>query len=327
MDQGFRIANVDVADTTIKVMLGATELDSFTLSAGDSVRVAYEVNNGPIRIFSEEGLDILAALRVIWKEPGLRYSYSEMMGLPVEQLSTEYWFPWYNNAVINSMDQGFRIANVNATDANTIEVWVGNSVTPIDTITLAVGASTRVGYNVDNGPVRIVCTTCTGNEKIITSLRVIWQEPGFRSSYSEMMGMPVEQLSTEYWFPWYNNVDTVSMDQGFRIANVNATSSNTVEVWVGDTMEDSFSLDVGASVRVGYDVNAGPLRIVCTTCSGNEKILAALRVIWQEPGVRTSYSEMMGLPTEALSTEYWFPWYNNLFSTTIMDQGFRIAVP
>jgi hypothetical protein len=36
---------------------------------------------------------------------------------------------------------------------------------------------------------------------------------------------------------------------------------------------------------------------------------------------------MMGLPNEALSNEYWFPWYNNLFMNTIMDQGFRISVP
>ena len=35
-----------------------------------------------------------------------------MMGLPSGQLSNEYWFPWYNNATPNSMDQGFRIANV-----------------------------------------------------------------------------------------------------------------------------------------------------------------------------------------------------------------------
>jgi len=47
---------------------------------------------------------------VIWKELGYRSSYSELMGLPVGQLSTEYWFPWYNSAATNSMDQGFRIA-------------------------------------------------------------------------------------------------------------------------------------------------------------------------------------------------------------------------
>jgi hypothetical protein len=45
---------------------------------------------------------------------------------------------------------------------------------------------------------------------------VIWNEPGYRSSYSEMMGLPEEQLSTEYWFPWYNNLNINSMDQGFR---------------------------------------------------------------------------------------------------------------
>jgi hypothetical protein len=35
---------------------------------------------------------------------------------------------------------------------------------------------------------------------------------------------------------------------------------------------------------------------------------------------------MMALPDHALSTTYWFPWYNNAFPA-IMDQGFRISVP
>ena len=329
MDQGFRIANVDAADTTIKVMLGATELDSFTLIAGASVRKSYAVDNGPIRIYSVEGRNIIAALRVIWKEPGYRSSYSEMIGLPKEQLSTEYWFPWYNNLSTNSMDQGFRIANVSTTEANTVEVWVGNSVTPEDTLTLAMGQSVRVGYPVDNGPIRIVCTTCTntGSDKIIAALRVIWKEPGYRSSYSEMMGLPTEQLSNEYWFPWYNNLSTNSMDQGFRIANVDA-AANTVQVWVGTTLLDTIMLAPGASTRVGYAVDNGPIRIVCTTCTntGSDKIITALRVIWKELGIRSSYSEMMGLPTELLSTEYWFPWYNFAFPAT-MDQGLRISVP
>jgi predicted outer membrane repeat protein/parallel beta-helix repeat protein len=324
MNQGFRIANVDDTDTTIKVMLGATQLDSFTLVAGDSVRVNYAVNSGPIQIYSVEGNHILAALRVIWQEPGQRYSYSEMMGLPVEQLSKEYWFPWYNNLDAAAMNQGFRIASVNATGTNTIEVRVGDTLQ--DSFSLAAGTSVRVSYPVNTGPVRIVCTTCSGDEKIVTSLRVIWQEPGFRATYSEMMGLPLEQLSKEYWFPWYNNVDAAAMNQGFRIANVNATSDNTIQVWVGDTMQDSFTLLADASLRLGYPVNSGPIRILCTTCSGNERIITSLRVIWQETGIRTSYSEMMGLPTEALSTQYWFPWYNNAFPA-IMNQGFRISIP
>jgi hypothetical protein len=185
---------------------------------------------------------------------------------------------------------------------------------------------------VDNGPIRIVCTTCNINnssDRIIAALRVIWQEPGKRYSYSEMMGLPKEQVTDEYWFPWYNNMDTASMDQGFRIANMDTTSGNTVEVWAGNTkLTPDVNLAAGASVRVNYAVNNGPIRIVCTTCTntGNDRIIAALRVIWQEPGFRASYSEMMGLPKELLSTEYWFPWYNNL-SVFSMEQSLRISVP
>ena len=332
MDQGFRIANVDTSQHTIRVFLGSNQVGSdIILAGGGSTRVGFDLNNGPIRIVCATctGSDrIIAALRVIWQEPGFRSSYSEMMGLPKEQLSSEYWFPWYNNAAVNSMDQGFRIANVDTAAGNTVEVRVGGAL--LQTINLGPGGSVRVGYNVDNGPARIVCTTCTntGNDKIITALRVIWKEPGFRSSYSEMMGLPKEQLSTEYWLPWYNNLAKASMDQGFRIANLD-TTQHTVQVLVGATQLASFPLGPGASTRVGYDVDNGPIKILCTTCNNlnaDDKIIAALRVIWQEPGFRSSYSEMMGLPVEQLSSEYWFPWYNNKFPT-IMDQGFRFGMP
>ena len=332
MDQGFRIANLDTTAHTIQVFVGTTQVGTdLLLAGGGSVRVGYAANNGPARVVcttcnpADSSDRILAALRVIWQEPGSRYSYSEMMGLPVEQLSTEYWFPWYNNLDTTSMDQGFRIAMVNASGDNTVEVHVGGVLQ--DTLTLAQGASVRVGYEVNNGPAQIVCTTCTLNETIITSLRVIWKEPGFRASYSEMMGLPLEQLSTEYWYPWYNNADVASMDQGFRIAMVNASGDNTVEVYVAGALQESLTLNAGESVRVGYQANNGPARVVCTTCTLDEQIVTSLRVIWKEPGFRTSYSEMMGLPNEALSDEYWFPWYNNLFPNSIMDQGFRISVP
>jgi hypothetical protein len=308
----------------LDVNIGGSLIESYYVPQGSSVRQDYPgIDNGPVKVASNNGQNILAALRMIWKEPGYRSSYSEMMGLPKEQLSTEYWFPWYNNAVPNSMDQGFRIGNVNAT-STAIQVWVGTTL--LDSFTLNPGASVRVGYPVDNGPIRILCTDCSGSEKIIAAMRVIWKEPGVRFSYSEMMGLPKEQLSSEYWFPWYNNAVPASMDQGFRIANIDTASSNTVEVWVGTTKLATISLAAGASARVGYNVDNGPIHIVCTTCSntGTDKIIAALRVIWKEPGFRASYSEMMGLPKEQLSDGYWFPWYNNAVPAS-MDQGFRIA--
>ncbi|HET9907107.1 MAG TPA: M4 family metallopeptidase, partial [Anaerolineales bacterium] len=324
---GWWVDNIKVyrcGPTNLDVHIGGALMGHYFVPPGSSIRQDFPgIDNGPVKIVGTTTAKILAAMRVIWREPGPRTSYSEMLGLPKEQLSTEYWFPWYNNAVPSSMDQGLRIGNVNAT-STAIQVWVGNSL--IDSFTLNPGASVRVGYPIDNGPIRVVCSDCSGSEKIIAAMRVIWKEPGRRFSYSEMMGLPKEQLSNEYWFPWYNNATPASVDQGFRIANVSSTENNTVEVRLGNSLLDTITLSMGASVRVAYNVDNGPIKILCTTCTntGTDKIIAALRVIWKEPGFRASYSEMMGLPKEQLSSQYWFPWYNNAVPAS-MDQGFRIA--
>ena len=305
----------------VQVNIGNNHVGGFDMPHVSSINPSFAANNGPVKITSTNNVSILPSMQAIWREPGYRSSYSELMGLPKEQLSTEYWFPWYNNLYPHIMDQGFRIANINATGPNTIEVWVGDTM--LDRFDLGVAASTRVGYPIDNGPIRISCTTCTGTEKILAAMRVIWKEPGPRTSYSELMGLPKEQLSTEYWFPWYNNAAPASMDQGLRIANVDS-STHTIQVRVGTTLLESFTLGAGASVRKSYSIDNGPIRVVCTDCGSSGKILAAMRVIWQEPGFRFSYSELMGLPKEQLSKEYWFPWYNNAAPAS-MDQGFRIA--
>jgi hypothetical protein len=316
MDQQFRFGNADSSATTVEVYLGSTLLGSYPLAPGESTRVSYAVNNGPIRIRSTDNRKIIAAMRVIWQEPGQRTSYSELMGLPKEQLSSEYWFPWYNNLATKAMDQQFRFGNADSTPT-TVEVYAGSTL--LGSYPLDPGESVRESYAVNNGPIRVVSTD---NKKIIAAMRSIWQEPGQRTSYSELMGLPKEQLSSEYLFPWYNNLAVNAMDQQFRFGNADS-SATTVEVYVGSTLLGSYPLNPGESVRESYAINNGPIRVVSTD---NKKIIAAMRAIWQEPGQRTSYSELMGLPKEQLSTEYWFPWYNNL-AVNAMDQQFRFGVP
>src|SRR5688572_6637447 len=288
----FELQNTDLTEAIVDVKIaGNTVGDDIEIPLDSGQRHGFAADDGPAAVVSTNGVDIITALRVIWKEPGVRTSYSEMMGLPVEQLSSEYWFPWYNNLDSASMNQGFRIANVDSTQT-TIKVML--RATELDSFTLQAGESVRVSYAVNDGPIQIYSE---GGEDILAALRVIWTAPVHgRYSYSEMMGLPAEQLSSEYWFPWYNNLDTTSMTQGFRIASVNGSGDNTVEVYVGGALQESFTLAAGASVRVNYPVNDGPVRVVCTTCSGAEKIITSLRVIWQEPGFRATYSEMMGLP-------------------------------
>jgi hypothetical protein len=195
--------------TTI-VTIGTSRVGDYTLNTGESTRQSYWIDSGPVKIASTNGTSLIAALRAIWKMNGQYSSYSELMGLPAGQLSTDYYFPWYNNATGN-LDQQFRFANVDST-ATTVEVSVGGRV--LGSYSLAPGQSMRQSFRIDSGPIRI---RSVDGKKIIAALRAIWKMNGQYSSYSELMGLPAGQLSTDYYFPWYNNV-TGNLDQQFRFA-------------------------------------------------------------------------------------------------------------
>ena len=65
------------------------------------------------------------------------------------------------------------------------------------------GASTRQSFAaINGGPVKIV-----SDQKIVAAERVIYRVNGTNTSYSELMALPIHQLDTIYWLPWYNNVD------------------------------------------------------------------------------------------------------------------------
>jgi len=77
------------------------------LAAGVSTRISYPVNNGPVKVTSSGGVSIIVAERDAWLLNGAVRSFSEMMGLPGNQLTTTYYFPWYNNV---TMDTQLRFA-------------------------------------------------------------------------------------------------------------------------------------------------------------------------------------------------------------------------
>jgi predicted outer membrane repeat protein len=202
LDTQLRIGNVSNATATVHVFIGGAEVtpvSGITLLAGESTRVSYAgVNDGPVKIVSDQ--DIVAAERVIYKVNGLQTSFSEMMALPASQLDTSYWLPWYNNV---DLDTQLRIGNVSGSTA-TVHVFIGGTeVTPVSGITLQPGESTRQSFvNINNGPVQIV-----SDVPIVAAERVIYKVNGLQTSFSEMMGLPNNQLDTTYWLPWYNNVD------------------------------------------------------------------------------------------------------------------------
>jgi hypothetical protein len=310
-----RISNMGNNSVDVKVYAGPTLLDTIPLTAGQGARKSYTVDNGPLHVFSADGVTpILASERFI-QTFMTSASYAEMMGYPGDQLATEYWFPWYNNL---SYSTQLRVSNLGSNSAE-IEVYAGSSPTPIDTITLAAGQGARKSYSIDNGPLRVVSTD--GVTPILASERFI-QTFGTSASYAEMMGYPGDQLTTEYCFPVYNNTTdgVVVLSSQLRVSNMGGDSAS-IKVYLAGSEVDSFVILAGQGARKSYTgYNNGPLCV--TSTDGVTPILASERFISTYLS-SSSYSEMMGYPSNKLASSYWFPWYNNISYSTEL----RIAKP
>src|SRR4029453_14306076 len=119
-------------------------------------------------------------------------------------------------------------------------------------------SSVRPSYvGVDGGPVRVVRT----NGILIVSFEGVGFSPkggGTLASYSELMGLPANQLTSSYTFPWYNNLD---LNSQLRFGNV-GTANTTVTVTIGGVMQGSYTLAPNASQRVSYaGLDKGPVKI------------------------------------------------------------------
>jgi len=102
LDTQLRFGNVSGTTAHVHVLIGGVEMTGspFTLNTGQSTRVSFAVNNGPVKIVSDQ--NIVAAERVIYKVNNVNTSFSEMMALPNSQLNTIYWLPWYNNVDLDT---------------------------------------------------------------------------------------------------------------------------------------------------------------------------------------------------------------------------------
>ncbi|MEO7837913.1 MAG: hypothetical protein ABIU06_01000 [Anaerolineales bacterium] len=285
----------------VQVILGGSNLGNYTVSSQNSLRISYPgINNGPVRVTSTNGVSLVASERVAYSPNGgtTWTSYSELMGLPSNQLSSSYTFPFYNNVDINSQLRFGNVGTVNTTVTVTIAGVIKGSYN------LAPNASQRVSYaGLNAGPVKI---TSSGNVPIIASLRVAYFNGTAWTSFSEMMGLPSGQLTNGYIFPWYNNLD---LNSQLRFANV-GTVNTTVTVTIGGVVRGSYTLIPNESKRVNYPaLDKGPVKI---TSSSNVPIIASMRVAYFDGSAWTDFSEMMGLPSSSLSTHYSFPRYNNI---------------
>jgi hypothetical protein len=318
LDTQLRFANVSDSPATLRLYIHGIEMTSgcspsnspYTLSPGASLRVSCTgINDGPVKIESDQGVPIVAAERVIYIANGLRTSFSEMMAFPNSQVHTTYWLPWYNNV---DLDTQLRVANLSTTQPALVHFSIAGQEMNDSPFLLQAGESTRVSFpGINAGPVKI-----ESDQNIVATARVIYKIGGIGTSFTEMMALPNSQLDMSYWLPWYNNVD---LDTQLRFANTTDLPAS-VHVYIGgeEMIGSPFILAAGESTRQSFaDINDGPVQIV-----SDVPIVAAERVIYQAAGgINTSFSEMMALPHSQLDSTYWLPWYNNIDLDTQLRFG------
>jgi hypothetical protein len=300
----------------VTVTVGGVVKGRYNLAPSQSVRVSYAgLNSGPVKIASSGGVPIIASERVAYTpDAGVTWtSFSELMAMPANRLTTSYVLPWYNNVELNTQ---LRFGNV-GTSPTTVTVTIAGVVK--GRYNLMPNQSVRVSYaGLNSGPVKI---ESSGGVPVIASERVAYTpDAGVTwTDFSELMALPTSQLTTTYWVPLYNNVD---FNTQLRFGNV-GSAPTTVTVTVGGVVKGSYSLLPNQSKRISFaGLDGGPVKV---ESSGGVPVIVSQRVAYTpDAGVTwTSFSELMGLPANQLATSYVMPWYNDVEINTEL----RIAVP
>jgi len=266
------------------------------------------LNDGPVRVVSIPNgkgitVDILASERTTYKQ-----SVSEIMGYPKDDFDTEFWLPWYDRLWMKTW---IVVANPHPTEKAKVEIWI-HGIKKETTEIPANGRITPYYDGLNDGPVRIVSVPNTNGitVDILASERITYKD-----SVSETMAYPAGLLTTEYWFPWYERV--APMYSWIVVGNPHPTEVAKVEIYIHGVKKETTDIPAnGGRITPIYNgVADGPVRIVSipNTNGITVDVFASQRVTYTG-----SVTEMMGYPNSRLTSEYWFPWYDNYWMSTAL---------
>jgi uncharacterized repeat protein (TIGR02543 family) len=210
LNSQLRFGNLNNTLIRVKVTIGALSW-FYDVPANTERREYLAVSGGPVIIESVDSngnptpdKKIIAAIRLQSYANNTLYSFVETMGVPSGLLSHKYYFPTYNNtwAPLNSQ---IRFGNLNNTLIR-VKVTIGASSWFYD---VPANTERREYLAVSGGPVIIESVDSSGNptpdKKIIAAIRLQSYANNTLYSFSETMGIPLEQMSSTFYFPTYNN--------------------------------------------------------------------------------------------------------------------------
>jgi uncharacterized protein YcfL len=243
------------------------------------------LTNGPVQIASTNATNVFASERV-HNSTGF---VNEAMGVPNNQLTDEYWFPWYDN---QTMQTWLLIGNPSTSATAHVDIFIAGVKQSVLPYTIGPGESITPTFPVLNGPVHIV-----SDINIFTSERVHTAQ-GF---VNEVMGIPNNQLDDEYWFPWYDNQ---SMKSWILIGNPSTSATANVDIYIAGAKQNAtpYSIGPGEIIAQTYNILNGPVHIV-----SDINVFTSERVHNSTGFI----NEAMGIANSKLAMQYWFPWYDN----------------
>jgi hypothetical protein len=227
-------------------------------------------------------------------------SFNEVMGLPANQFTTEYWFPWYDTVY---MDTYLLVGNTSPSQTANVNIYIGD--TNMGSYNIAPNETLKQSYpSLVDGPVRVVST----NEvDIVTSEFTL---SGTENSFNEVMGYPFDQFDSEYWYPYYDHgypsVGGDNMRTWVLVGNPSSTDTANVEIYIDGVLKGSYAIAPGANVTPRWIGEvAGPVRVV-----SDIPVFTSERVFTVPTN---AFNEFMGIPLSQFSTEYWFTWYDSVY--------------
>ncbi|MBK9924359.1 MAG: hypothetical protein IPP66_03625 [Anaerolineales bacterium] len=288
------IGNPSETETAeVDVYIGGVKKNTtpYSIPPGQRVYPRYGINGGPVRVVSTNGVSVFTSERTKYGN-----SFNEVMGFPSTQLDTEFWFTSYDDA---GMITYLVIGNPSETETAEVDVYIGGVKKNTTPYSILPGQRVFPRYGINGGPVRVVSTN---GVKVFTSERT-----KYGNSFNEVLGYPIAQTSTELWF---TSLDDASMITYLVIGNPSETETAEVDVYIGGVKKNTtpYSILPGQRVFPRYGINGGPVRVVSTN---GVKVFTSERTKYL-----SSFNEILGIPTESLTTDYWYTSLDDVGMTT-----------
>ncbi len=317
------IANYDAVDRNVTVKVGSTTYGPYLVGAGQFYIFNQPIaGSGPVVVSSVAGAKIIVSLYQLKRAgtSGRWNGQSEMMGVPLTKLSSTYVLPYYDYTT-PGLAPSLVFANA-GNAATSVTVTIG--ATTYGPYNLAIGQSMIQSYSgVKGGPVVIKGTPGTKIVASTVQLRRSDITVNQWTGLTQIMGVPEEQLSDTYVFPYYSSTDPTKYEV-INIANYDAVDRN-VTVKVGSTTYGPFLVGVGQFYIFNQPI-AGDGPVVVSSVAG-AKIIASLYQLKRAgtSGRWNGQSEMMGVPLTKLSSTYVLPYYD--YTTPGLAPSLVFAAP